>query len=351
MVKFIRKYGLYVLVLGVVLFLGGCRGKSDESAQKEFEIDRDYKRGPLLVHVRVSESKINIAQTLLLELEAAIGEGYEVTMPRIDEALQSFGLVDWRNIDDKLDENNNVVKTYNYRLEPLLSGTFEIPAFVFEFTETAAAEKSEGEKTHQLETEPIEIVVTSLLGEDRAQLVIADIDDVVGLAKKGSVWPIAAAGIIVAGAAIIVLLRFKKRKATGVIRVYRPAHEVAYERLAALVKAKLIEAARLKEFYGRISNILRHYIEDRFELRAPERTTEEFLFELQYTKELSGSDKGGLKEFLQHCDLVKFARHKPTNEQIQKTFDLVKNFIEKTKSDQRRIDVTGMDSKKMTEVA
>jgi hypothetical protein len=37
---------------------------------------------------------------------------------------------------------------------------------------------------------------------------------------------------------------------------------------------------------------------------------------------------------------VKFAKHSPTTEQIQMTFDLVKEFIEKTKSDERRIDVT-----------
>ena len=47
-----------------------------------------------------------------------------------------------------------------------------------------------------------------------------------------------------------------------------------------------------------------------------------------------------LGEFLTHCDLVKFAKHEPTTEQIQQTFDLVKDFIEKTGSDERKVDVT-----------
>ena len=38
--------------------------------------------------------------------------------------------------------------------------------------------------------------------------------------------------------------------------------------------------------------------------------------------------------------LVKFAKHEPTREQIQQTFDLVKDFIEKTRSEQRKVDVT-----------
>ena len=51
-------------------------------------------------------------------------------------------------------------------------------------------------------------------------------------------------------------------------------------------------------------------------------------------------DKNVLGEFLTHCDLVKFAKHTPTTEQIQRSFDLVKDFIERTRSDERKIDVT-----------
>ncbi|MHC4520670.1 MAG: hypothetical protein ACYTAS_18930, partial [Planctomycetota bacterium] len=117
-------------------------------------------------------------------------------------------------------------------------------------------------------------------------------------------------------------------------------HEIAYARLRILVAEDLVEAGRIKEFYERISGILRHYIEDRFDLHAPERTTEEFLSELQRTDVLAVSDKEVLAEFLTHCDLVKFARHAPTTEQIQRTFDLVKDFIERTKSELHQVDVT-----------
>ena len=105
-----------------------------------------------------------------------------------------------------------------------------------------------------------------------------------------------------------------------------------------------MKAGRIKEFYEQISDILRHYIEHRFNLRAPERTTEEFLAELTSADVLSKQDQERLGEFLQHCDLVKFAKYNPTTEQIQKTFDLVKDFIETTKSDEKRIDVTEIDS-------
>ena len=123
-------------------------------------------------------------------------------------------------------------------------------------------------------------------------------------------------------------------------RIFKSAHEIAYERLRKLVEQDLFEAGLIKQFHEEISDILRHYIEHRFELRAPERTTEEFLSELQVSNVLGESDKGDLGEFLVHCDLVKFAKHSPSSEQIQETFNLVKSFIEKTKSDERKVDVT-----------
>jgi hypothetical protein len=132
----------------------------------------------------------------------------------------------------------------------------------------------------------------------------------------------------------------QRKTAAAIARLFKPAHEIAYQRLQKLVAAKLVEKGMLREFYQRISDILRHYIEDRFDLMAPERTTEEFLFELSESNSLPQADKDSLAEFLTHCDLVKFAKHQPETKQIQRTFDLVKNFIAKTKSAQHQVDIT-----------
>ncbi|MCK4936714.1 MAG: hypothetical protein KAR84_07655, partial [Elusimicrobiales bacterium] len=243
---------------------------------------------------------------------------------------------DWHNLGDKLNENNNVVHRYRYRLEPFLSGTFPVPAFTFQFADVNSPE----EKKYELTTEPIDIEVTSLLGEQRAELVIDDIEDVVQMPKKSSYWPLWALGMVTIIAAISSWVYSRRKRVAELVRIFKPAHEIAYDRLRALVKDDLVKKGRIKEFYEQISNILRHYIEHRFNLKAPERTTEEFLIELATTEVLGADDKAGLGEFLKFSDLVKFAKHNPTIEQIQKTFDLVKNFIEKTKSDEKKIDVT-----------
>jgi len=333
-----KKCVVLFLLLGYSLFFicAGCEKSRETEEDAGFEIDKLYERGPLTAHVRLDKSKMTIAETVLLELETAIEPGYEVGMPKVDTVLENFGIVDLDDLGDKLDENNNVVSTYRYRLEPFLSGTYAIPAFTFEFSDANGIK----EKKYELTTEPIDIEVASLLGEQRSELVIADIEDVIEMPQEASywwVWVIGSASIITVVGAWLYL---RRKRYTRLIRIFKPAHEIAYERLRVLVKDDLIQAGKIKKFYERISNILRHYIEHRFDLRAPERTTEEFLVELQWTDVLSTPDKDNLGEFLRHCDLVKFARYNPTNEQIQQTFNLVKDFIDATKSDERRIDVT-----------
>jgi hypothetical protein len=336
-----NRLSLHVLLCGCLILAGtGCRKDADRDVGKaKFEIDKEYERGPLTVHVRADKAKMTIAETVLLELEAAVEPGYEVRMPKVGEALENFGIVDWESPSDKLDQSNRIVSQHRYRLEPFLSGTYAIPAFTFEFYDVNVPE----EKKYELTTEPVDIEVTSLLGEQRAELKIEDIESVLDVPKKASFWWVGwlvAMVLTAAGAGLWFHLRSKRVKA--LVRLFKPAHELAYERLRALVKEDLVAAGRIKEFYERISNILRHYIEHRFSLRAPERTTEEFLAELANTDILGSADKARLGEFLEHCDLVKFAKHHPTTEQIQKTFDLVKDFIERTKSNERKVDVTEM---------
>lgn len=331
---------IVLLAVAGVLALGiGCRRDSDRAeAKATFEVDKVYERGPVTVHVRLDKTKITIAETVLLQFEATVGPGYEIQMPKVDEALQDFGLVGWDTSGERLDEKNNVVTTYEYRLEPFLSGKYDIPAFTFTFQDV-----NEPDTKHELTSEPIAVEVASLLGEDRANLVIEDIEAVVAMPRKAMtwwVWLLVGAGVAVAVAAGLAWFLLRRAGRLQVQRILQPAHEIAYARLRALVAEKLVEAGRIKEFYERISGILRYYIEDRFDLRAPERTTEEFLDELRRTEVLRSSDKNVLGEFLTHCDLVKFARHAPTTEQIQRSFDLVKDFIERTRSDERKIDVT-----------
>jgi Domain of unknown function (DUF4381) len=81
--------------------------------------------------------------------------------------------------------------------------------------------------------------------------------------------------------------------------------ELALQRLDDI--RHLMQPASAREFTIAISDIVRGYIEERFDVTATHRTTEEFLHDLlQTTQPALARHRGLLQEFLQQCDLVKF---------------------------------------------
>ncbi len=99
-------------------------------------------------------------------------------------------------------------------------------------------------------------------------------------------------------------------------------------------KQQLEEALALlnqpREFCTRVSDTIRWYLEERFDFRAPERTTEEFLYELQSTNLLLPDQKTSLGEFLQRCDLVKFAKYEPREAELRDLHASALRLVEET---------------------
>jgi hypothetical protein len=162
----------------------------------------------------------------------------------------------------------------------------------------------------------------------------ADIRDIKGPIYFSSIFlPIAVAVLIIISlAALMSLLKyFKRQKEIKAVAAKKLAHEIAYEKLEKLMNKNLPDEGRMKEFFFELSLIVRYYLEDRFDLRAPEMTTEEFLTKLKDTKELLYEHKSLLREFLAYCDLVKFAKYGPARSDIDSSFQSAKKLIDQTK--------------------
>lgn len=108
----------------------------------------------------------------------------------------------------------------------------------------------------------------------------------------------------------------------------RPAHETALEALQKL--RALLSEDNAMDFIIEVSRILRVYIQDRFELRAPHRSTEEFLGEASTSDLLTFEQQELLGDFLRQCDLVKFARRSAALRQMETLFRTAEQFVQDT---------------------
>ena len=144
----------------------------------------------------------------------------------------------------------------------------------------------------------------------------------------GWFWLGCAAGALAAAALSYFAWRYWRRhraRPTAPALVI-PPHERARRKLQEALD--LLHQPRL--FCTLVSDALRLYLEEAFSLRAPERTTEEFLDELQSSALLSFSQKQLLGDFLMRCDLVKFAKLEPPVDQLQELYQSALKLIDET---------------------
>lgn len=105
-----------------------------------------------------------------------------------------------------------------------------------------------------------------------------------------------------------------------------PPHERAREKL----REALGLIGQPRPFCILVSDTIRLYLEERFRFHAPERTTEEFLRELQATDLLTPDQKQSLGDFLSVCDMVKFARYEPGLPELHALHDSAVRLIDET---------------------
>ncbi len=305
--------------------ISACGGGEPE---QKYAVTRTYESGGAVVTIKVDRTEISVADSVEVVLEALVPEGVDLTFPPKEAKLGEFTFVRSSSAVPQLLEGDRVLVRHTLELEPFLPGDYEIPSL----------EIKVGEET-SIKTEPVSVTVASVLPGDAEEADIKDIAPPVSLPGLVPwVWAALAAALV---AAIGGYLWWRRRKKFETEEAPPPPHEVALKAMRELMKEGLIEKGEAKLFYLRISAILRHYIEDRFGLHAPERTTEEFLHDLQRDGRLNEAQKALLREFLMHCDIVKFAEYQPERAEIEETINTCAQFIAETKLAQSEAPVAG----------
>jgi len=109
-----------------------------------------------------------------------------------------------------------------------------------------------------------------------------------------------------------------------------PPYEKALDELARLRLKKLWQAGKVKEYYSELTDIIRVYIEERFDVMAIEMTTHEILDDLK-EHPINGEAMKKLKDSLELADLVKFAKANPEPLENDTCLNYGIDFVNETK--------------------
>ena len=301
--------------LAVALAWLSCAG-GGSTEDLEPAIAETYEAAGGRLELALDRSSLSTAESVVLRLAVEADEGATVTFPDSDGGFGEFAVVRDEEVSERLLAGGRVRRVREYVLQPFLPGEYELPPLTVTLNDSDS-----------ISSEALTIPVESVLPDPET----ADLLDIAEPLDMPAPWWWWALGtLLLAVAAGVAWWWWKRRKEKLSAPRVVPPHEIALTALDALLSEGLLAGGAVELFYLRLSDIVRHYIEDQFSLRAPEQTTEEFLAEMSRGPHIRRDHQTLLRDFLYRADMVKFAKFVPAAEETGGAVEAARLFIEQS---------------------
>jgi hypothetical protein len=247
------------------------------------------------------------------------------TMP---DSIKGLEIVEKGKIDTIVSGN-----TYSLKQRLLVtgfdSGRYYIPSFQFQITTNGQA------AAYATDSIPIE-VQTVAVDTAKAFKPIKEI-----IAVKFSIWEYwkeMLAAVILIAFIVFLFVYFVKNKKTKIpIKETKAplekAHEKALRLLSELKGKQYMQQGKGKEYFTEMSDILRTYLEERYDITAMEQTTDELLALLKKQTDNKAElrkVRPELKLILRTADLAKFAKANPLPDEYEDCYAAAMEVIRRT---------------------
>jgi hypothetical protein len=208
----------------------------------------------------------------------------------------------------------------SYTLEPLIPGALPLQIEPLLF-------RDNGAPFRKIAWNPVPVrVLTSITTPDLKSL--RDPTVIEPLSAPAEAWPVAwlwlGSGVLMVSVAALSYLWWRRRRRPAPM----PAQQRALRELERVLALRLPDQGKIDRFHALLANVVRRYLERRFQLPARRRTTREFLEVLKTSEKLSGTEQEFLRDFLPRCDLAKFARADAVAQECLKLAGKVRAFIQ-----------------------
>jgi hypothetical protein len=275
-------------------------------------------------------SRIYIGDQIHFTVTVELPSDLLVALPILKDTLcRNIEILSSSAMDSSLIGDNRVRITCKYLITSFDSGFYQVPP-VF-----AEIKNENGIKRFYSEYSPLKVMRMMIAPADTTANIYDIIEPYRAPVTIGEVLPWILLVVIAAAVAwfLTKLLRKLIKKRTGKVPVINldPAHIIAFRDLEKLKEEKLWQKGEIKQYYSRLTEIIRQYLENRFGVFSLELTTSETLDALIRTGFKKDNSYTKLKSVLTGADLVKFAKYKPEPSENELHFEDSWEFILTTK--------------------
>jgi hypothetical protein len=281
------------------------------------------------VESHVDRATITIGDRILYTLTVKADPGVKLEPLALGSNLGAFEVKDYKIYDPTKTKDGKIINKSEYVITTFTTGEYVIPPITINYADP------KGEK-RKIQSEPLFILVKSVGATE------SDKEDIRGLKPpieiKGGYWTylLILPALVLLGAFGFLYYR-QRSKALALPKIpeelKKPAWEVAFLELENLKNSDILERKEIKKYYIILSDIIRKYLERRYQITALDRTTPEVKLEMKSVK----ADKeivDSVYDFLFSCDLVKFAKYVPVKEEIEKDWNQAYTIVNTTKQEE-----------------
>lgn len=282
---------------------------------------------PIEVKARLDSTRLLIGAQTTITLEAIKPRGKSVVFPFLKDTItRAIEVLQVSSLDSTVLEDDKMLMSKALTITSFDSGYHVMPPFEF-FTEN----KNGGVDTLRSNTLALEV---SLVPVDTAEAIkpIKAPEEIPFTFREAIPYILVAILVLALALGLYFYQKNRKKpeqKAT-VPTVQEPAHRIALRALDELKEKKLWQSGQVKNYHARITDILRAYVEQRYQIAAVEKTSAEIIHAFR----LSGLDqKVPFEEFeriLRLSDAVKFAKGQPSVAENMKSLEMAYDFVKKT---------------------
>ncbi len=284
---------------------------------------------PITVTTRLTPDPSHVGDLLTLEVIVAFPKDHSVNLP----SGLVFAPLELVSVSEGEVEStgSDLRQRFTLELQHFEVGEASVPSFPITWIDPSNA-------VHTYHVAPHPFVVESLLANESEPQLRGD-DPPVSLEypdeRLALILFACAGGIVLGGALLALWLSLRGRAKPVFVPPPIPAHERALAELDKLAheRVELLAEGRSQDYYVRLTEIAKRYLEGRFGVDALESTTEEIRETLlgSARAKIEPLDPVELLRFLEDCDLVKFARLSPAHDEAELALDTVRDMVERSK--------------------
>jgi hypothetical protein len=266
----------------------------------------------------VNTHELSVGDRVHFSVSIMVPKGALIVPPDLSSGIGSIAVKEWNSRKFEQEKADSMV--FEYAITTYMPEPCTIPSLPY-VLESAG-------KYDTLVTEPVPLTVISMGTADSAD--IMDLKPQQTAGKRPFLWLWLLGAAVIIAAALIALRCYLRKKQAPIVVPPKPPYDEAMEALTALRAKQYLQKGLIREFVFELSDILKRYIERRFDINAAEFTTEEMLAWLSVSP-LEKSQRTTLEWFFRTSDPVKFAKYLPDQETIER-FELeARGFIEATR--------------------